>query len=293
MDIRGTYDFVLTILGTNDVPKVTARQKTWDTYEELIASMVTSLKLYLKPGENTQALIITQPFNFEPDRAVTLFNELLQRCARAANVSFQVLPWDRELHSQSEKNTRTPLKNFNICRINMLSNLVAKRMEEHRPRAPEDSRCAEPELSTPKMSEAAVSVSQNGASSTLNASSRIPSGGWKAPKPPSSSDSDSSSTSSSSSSGSMHGTKKGNGPAGASLGPSGRQTTTPLTSGSAPSCELCLTRGHHKSEDCPLVWGAAYGEHVEAAKVVAKLVKNTVRSTPHGNQIGHAYPGAV
>jgi hypothetical protein len=66
-DLKGHFDVVVTVLGTNDIPKTSAMSKTWHKLEDVPPVVLTSLKAYLKPEASSGGIIVTQPFNFEPD----------------------------------------------------------------------------------------------------------------------------------------------------------------------------------------------------------------------------------
>ncbi len=106
IDLRGRFDAVVTVLGTNDVPKVSALPRTWTRLEDLVPPTLEKLKVYLKPEAEPEAIIVTQPFNFEADRAANLFNELLAKSAKSTCVRFEFVPWDIEVHCQSAKKNK-------------------------------------------------------------------------------------------------------------------------------------------------------------------------------------------
>ena len=58
---------------------------------------------YLKEGVPAAQIIISQVFNFEPDRATTGFTHLLQEVAQLTGTHFLNVPWSEAEHSQTKK----------------------------------------------------------------------------------------------------------------------------------------------------------------------------------------------
>ena len=93
---------VVTVLGTNDIP-----EKNLIDVGEAAIKVAKALKDYLveasmgskgnseHPSCSGPPIYITEPFNFEEDRAVDLFKEMLQRVCKAEGLRFLGLKWDR------------------------------------------------------------------------------------------------------------------------------------------------------------------------------------------------------
>ena len=123
------FDAVFTVLGTNDIPKVTARAVTWHHLEDAVTKVIKGLKGFLREGLTQAArsqhpwgtgvpIYVTAPFCFEVGHSVTLFCEMLQRVCKAENCHFVSVSWDQTCHAQVT--TKAPLKHFNTTGVQIL-----------------------------------------------------------------------------------------------------------------------------------------------------------------------------
>ena len=98
---RQHFDAVVTVLGTNNIPKVTARQAMWDRLEDAGNNVAKVLKDYLvkasldlrgakskHPSTSGVPVYITEPFCCKGDKNVVLFKEVLQKVCTAEGFIF-------------------------------------------------------------------------------------------------------------------------------------------------------------------------------------------------------------
>ena len=127
---RHQFDAIFTVLGTNDIPTLTARQAKWHQLDQAITDVAKALKDYLvkpstghgasseHPSTSGMPIYITEPFCFEEGRNVLLFKESLQNVCKAEGLHFVEIKWDRATHCQVE--TKTPDKHFNVRGVHLL-----------------------------------------------------------------------------------------------------------------------------------------------------------------------------
>ena len=268
------FDAVFTVLGTNDVPKVTAGEKRWHQLEDAMTQVVNGLKGFLRTSVTGVPIYVTAPFCFEASHATLLFCETLQRVCKDTRSHFVSVPWDETRHVQNK--TKTPLKHFNTVGVKLLTESLLGAFPAAAPVM------AAPEMPLESMSRSA-SVAQLAVPSEVmsqsasvadpaegrQAPAACPKGSWRIPTPsamtprvPSSSSSSSRSSSSSSSSRSCNG------------------KAVSIEPGAPSFCEICLTRNHHDTQDCPLVFAAAYGEDADFTKAIVLSLQEAGQPRP-------------
>ena len=124
------FDVVFTVLGTNDIPKLTASAEKWHQLEDAATNVIKGLNGFLREGLTQAAssehpsatgvpIYVTAPFCFEVGHSVTLFCEMLQRVCKAENCHFVSVSWDQTCHTQVT--TKMPLKHFNTIGVQILT----------------------------------------------------------------------------------------------------------------------------------------------------------------------------
>jgi len=71
---KHSFHMVLTVLGSNEVPKVRARQQTWEKALECIKATLAGLHECLMAGQPASNIFLSSPFNLEPQATVSLYN---------------------------------------------------------------------------------------------------------------------------------------------------------------------------------------------------------------------------
>ena len=214
---------------------------------------------YLKEGVPAAQIIISQVFNFEPDRASIGFTQLLQEVAQRAGTQFFNVPWSEAEHSQAK--TKTPQKHFNEVGVQLLGQLLFSVMGLHLP-VSGGAQLARGLQST--WSDSTPLQPLTLSSQSANSIRRLPTLRQNSP-PRSSSCSSSSACSSTTSHHSGKFASKCNAP----------------DKKEGMVCEVCQTINHHTIDSCPLVMACMFdGDAEAAAKMLSQLDK---RYRPQGH----------
>jgi hypothetical protein len=101
---------VLTVLGSNDVPKMKARRPTWEKAQAGIKATLAGLRECLMIGHPASHVFLSAPFNMDPLLSIERFLKELREAAKEAGASFIPIEWLAE-HGDTE----APVKRLNVA----------------------------------------------------------------------------------------------------------------------------------------------------------------------------------
>ena len=220
---------------------------------------------------------MTAPLCFEVSHSVALFCEMLQRVCKAENCQFVSVSWDQTCRTQVT--TKMPLKHFNTAGVQILT---------------ESLRCAfsagalspapPPELMSQSASvvqplaprQAPNSVQAPKPNSAVAATG--PRGSWRIPTP--------SAMTPSSSSSSCRASRRSNSSSNNDI--PDKLATAPAKAAAPLYCEICTTKDHHHTNDCPLVFAAACDQDADLISAILASLQEVGKSRPP--ERAHRYP---
>ena len=265
------FHMVLTILGSNDVPKSRARNQTWEKAQGSIKAALARLQECLIVGELASHVFVSAPFNLDPLLSSTRFIQTLQEAADEAGASFIPIKW-LPTHGDIEATH----KRLNVAGKQLLVDSFLRASQPPKPVS--GPSCTPPlPLPPPSVTPSKRSPTQVGSSSSGSQSDNI---------------SNSSSSSNSSCSKQSRG-HRGEPSDGKNRAPAGHEAQTGLAvtdlgMSQAPACgtprkvcEICNTKGHHDSANCPLVWACSTGQSSDIELVEQAMCKlDKIMSSP-------------
>jgi len=85
---KAMFSRIVFVLGTNDVPKKTARSSTWKKLGPSVTAVLRGVEKYLTPQTNARDIFVTAPFCFEPEHATQDMCDLLERSCQEVGVTY-------------------------------------------------------------------------------------------------------------------------------------------------------------------------------------------------------------
>ena len=264
---KHNFHMVLTVLGSNDVPKMKARRYTWEKAQAGIKATLAGLRECLMIGQPASHLFLSAPFNIDPLLWIDRFLKDLREAATEAGASFIPIEWLAE-HGDTE----APVKRLNVAGKELLMDSFLRASQLPKPVSGPSSTPAPPQPSPPP--------------GTARVFAKIPTRGSSSSSS-SSSSSQRKSSSSHSSSSKRSGGHRGVPSDSKSRPPGGHEAQTGsavtdagtsqapalATHQTAQVCEICITRGHHDSPHCPLVWACSNSESSDIKMVEHAMSK--------------------